>query len=248
MILSFIVIFDASYSYSAESEIKNQSETKEERNRPNDLRLRALYSLVNYNLESKGFKTSNTGEMGSGYDFVYRRINEKGIFRILSSSTKSEFETSTGLSPAKIESKLSRSLMDYQLNSGFGFGLEYRERKTEETTPNQTMPNNSKTSLRFFYGSAKSLDENFQFDYEAGLLLPMVHYEKSPRTGSLSHAAAADLEVNLVYKVNHFIDAALGVQLLYENNRFVGSGNRGTVAADETFIHTNFPIELRFRF
>ncbi len=216
--------------------------------RPNELRFRALYSMTNYNLDSSGFANSRTSSLGSGYEFVYRKIKTDGIYRVLASAVQTEFDNSAGLSPNKFQTEIIRRLFDFQFNTGFGIGLEYRERIADRTSPNQAMPNSYKGSVRGFYASNRKLDDSFKIDYEFGLILPFVQSEKYPKTGAPAHVIAPDLEVSLVYTVNHFIEASLGVQLLYEQNNFSGAGDRGTSSATETFIHTHFPLELRFRF
>ena len=240
----FLSTFASIFAFAAEPIEKAKTEI----DRPNDLRVRATYSFVNQNLESKTFKNSNTSEMGSGYDFMYRRIKSDGSFRFLSSTSMIEYKAAVGISPSKIQTEFNRYMFDYQCHKGFGLGLEFRERKSDVTLPNQAFARSTKTSLRASYGSSKKLDEFFSFDYEAGIIIPLIQYEKSPRTGAPGYTFAPDAEISLVYKVNHFIDASIGVQLLYESSSYSGDGDRGTKTANETFIHTHFPIDLRFRF
>lgn len=232
-----LLIFYSAVSHSQEDVKKNK------------LSLGHSYEVFNHDLESESFKSStNSQELGSGFQFSFESAAFNTKYRASFGSFGSKTETPLGLSPEKSKATLNLSRIDLEVSPRFYFGIEHRERKATETTPNQMHPRQTKLSLRPAFRQQWNTEGQLGFVLEAGLLLPVYQYENGKQTGSRLWTLAPDLKIEAVYSLNPNIQASLGINVLYESNFYSNTGTRGTDKATETMINTQFPFEIRFLF
>lgn len=229
--------------------VSSLSTAQEEIKKLSQLSIGHSYEVFNHDLESDSFKSSSSSqELGSGFQFAFESVVFNKNARASIGSYLSKTETPFGISPEKSKATLNLIRFDFEFTPGFYLGVEHRERKATQTTPNQMHPRQSKTSLRPAYRKQWSPDQQLGFGLEVGLLLPIYQYENGKQTGSRLWTLAPDLKLEATYLLNPNVQVSLGLNVLYESNYYSGTGTRGTNKATETLINTQFPFEIRFLF
>jgi hypothetical protein len=205
------------------------------------------------------FGASNTSEWGGGVDVSFGLWRDGNGLRFTYQKHQWNFAkpaevTSSSPLPLTFRRVAAEAITIRDGGQRFGFGFEYRDTAGEYTTPYNVFPSESKVSARLSYGASKQLKEKLRFEYDVGLLLPLITWNSGQNTGYRKFGLYPDLSAMFVYQLNDSIDFSTGMEFVIERTYYNGSGGpaasggRGLSQAVEAFNHINIPFEFRFRF
>jgi len=234
-----------------------------------ELRLAALPSMQSYSLAGTGLNVSNGLTSGDGISggvtWFFQDLAVSADYKTLNTKMTAPAGIVTASGVQNVTTKLDHFVLNFEFlkkqegeeksfkeSSPKGLtyllGFEYRGRKADTTTPNVFMPSSNTYGVRLGLGYSKSLDEHFFFTSALGWFVPLYFDETSKKTGYYRISANPDAALDLVYKVNSFIDFSLGVHAIYERIYYSDTGARGVANATEITTNVYAPVELRFQF
>jgi hypothetical protein len=210
-----------------------------------------------YNLDGTGFSGSSGPVSGSGYSSSVRWNRSEASWAFEYLNVDSQHSSPSGLTPASVESQFQRYHLSYRPFLGdaaggsglmWDFGLEIRQRKAEQTTPNVFIPSHDSMGGRI--GVAMNFNEGSAVYFETafGFYVPLYHDERSAKTGYYKFSINPDLKFNAIYDLTEKVALSAGLHVIYEQIYYSGTGARGTSKGSETFMNLQIPLEIRFQF
>jgi hypothetical protein len=230
-----------------------------------EVRAAVLPSMQSYYLTGSGYGVTNAFTSGNGLQggFSYLRQHDAWSFDFRTLQTN--MTAPAGITPSSVTTQFDRGVVSYQMMSTtegventfqdntpnglvYELGVEYRGHKADVTKPNVFMPTTTTVGAHLGLSYNGGIDENFSYMGAFSLYVPLYMDEATAHTGYYRISANPDLGVDLIYKVNHFINFAIGIHAVYEQTWYADQANRGGANETETTTNIYAPVVLRFQF
>lgn len=223
------------------------------------LQVYAGVNNINYDLNSEQFGATQTSKPSPIYSLLYENQTDLGdeLTRVSLDHLTQSLSPFSTLTPSSINYNLTRfQVAQFNMHSFnwlkspimLGWGYSFINTKADATTPNVLMVNSDMHALDLLMEYSIFHQNDYELKLSFNLGLPFYKKEYGVVTGSNANSYYASAGYNLKKQLSENWSVLQTGEYFVQKNSYMGSGNRGTLNANETLQIYNLLVGVGYEF